>query len=281
MRVRRTRPSLRELFDAHEGRLVHKVDHYFPIYERHLGRFVGRRPRVLEIGVAQGGSLELWHRWFGRGTVTIGVDVEERSTAFRGRRRHIEIGDQGDVAFLRRVAEEHGPFDIVLDDGSHRAEHQVLLLETLWDDLAADGVLIVEDLHTDYWPSYGGGHLRPGTFIERVKPLLDDVNAHNSREESFRPTRFTETLVGIHVYDSVVVLERGDHRPYTTSMAGRPVFDTVNDLPIDDAIPADHLARIARMNRPTRRLRRALRHPGLVVRAVERRAPGRRRDVTR
>ena len=164
-RVVLPRPTLRELFDRHEGRLIHKVDHYFPVYERHLERFRGTAPNILEIGVAQGGSIEMWHRYFGRGTTTTGLDIEPRSASLAGRRRNIFIGDQSDPAVLRRVAEQHGPFDMILDDGSHRAEHQITLIETLWNHLTPNGVLLVEDLHTDYWPEYGGGHLKPGTFI--------------------------------------------------------------------------------------------------------------------
>ncbi len=272
-RPRIAKPALRDIFDRHEGRLIHKVDHYFPIYERHFERFRGTAPTILEIGVAQGGSVEMWHAYFGRGTTTVGLDIEPRSATLArpGRRSHVVIGDQGDPDVLRRIAAEHGPFDIILDDGSHRAEHQLILLDTLWDELTEDGVLLVEDLHTDYWPNYGGGHLRPGTFIERIKPLLDDINAFNSREDSFQPTRWTSTLTGIHVYDSVVVLERGKHQPFTTSMAGRPSFDTVNGLPVSEAISDEHQARMAEMNTPARRIRRAVLNPGLVVDGVRRR----------
>ncbi|MGB3737589.1 MAG: class I SAM-dependent methyltransferase, partial [Ilumatobacter sp.] len=185
------RRSLRSIFDRHEGRLIHKVDHYFPIYERHLERFRGTKPTILEIGVAQGGSIEMWHEYFGRGTTTVGLDLEARSTELAGHRRHIVIGDQGDPSVLLDVAAKYGPFDMILDDGSHRAEHQLTLIDTLWDHLTDDGVLLVEDLHTDYWPEYGGGHLRADTFIERIKPLLDDINAYNSREDSFQPSHWT------------------------------------------------------------------------------------------
>lgn len=253
---------------------MHKVDHYFPIYERHLERFRGTSPTILEIGVAQGGSIEMWHAYFGRGTTTVGLDLEQRSATLAGPRRHIVIGDQGDPDVLLGVAERFGPFDMILDDGSHRAEHQLTLIDTLWDHLTDDGVLLVEDLHTDYWPEYGGGHLRPGTFIERIKPLLDDINAHNSRETSFEPSHWTETLVGISVYDSVVVLERGRHEPFTTSMAGRPSFDTVNGLPLDQALSDEQRERMEEMNQPVRRVLRALRHPELIISTV-------RRSVTR
>ncbi len=42
----------------------------------------------------------------------------------------VEIGDQEDPAFLRLVAERHGPFDIVIDDGGHRMRQQIVSVET-------------------------------------------------------------------------------------------------------------------------------------------------------
>ncbi len=39
--------------------------HYFPIYPATSGPYRGRRVRVLEIGVYRGGSLDMWHWFFG------------------------------------------------------------------------------------------------------------------------------------------------------------------------------------------------------------------------
>ena len=53
------------LFHAHEGRPISKWTHYFDIYDRYLARFRDRPVTMLEIGVSQGGSLELWRRYLG------------------------------------------------------------------------------------------------------------------------------------------------------------------------------------------------------------------------
>ncbi|NND73969.1 MAG: class I SAM-dependent methyltransferase [Ilumatobacter sp.] len=247
--------SLREIFDRNEGRLIHKCDHYFEIYERHFARFRGRAPRILEIGVFHGGSLEMWRTYFGRGTHVVGVDIEPRCATLAGRGIDIRIGDQGDAAFLRRVAEEDGPFDIVIEDGSHLPEHQILAFAELWPSVNDGGVLLVEDLCTNYWPEYGGRRGGEGMFMEFVKPLVDEINGFNSRTDDFEPTDFTRTCTGMHVYDSVVVFDRGDHRPLNTSMTGRPSFGTVDEL------EPHHVAAIEAMNRPMRRVRRAMRSP--------------------
>ena len=125
-------PSLRELFERNEGRLIHKWMHYFPIYERHFAPYRGTAPTFLEIGVSHGGSLDMWRRWFGRGTHVIGIDIDERCAALAGRGIDVRIGDQADLDFLDAIVDEFGPFDIILDDGGHFPEAQIASLERLW-----------------------------------------------------------------------------------------------------------------------------------------------------
>lgn len=261
------RPGLREIFDSNDGRLIHKCEHYFPIYERHLGTFRGKAPRVLEIGVFHGGSLDMWRRYFGRGTHIVGVDIEPRCKSLERPGVEIRIGDQGDPEFVAALAAD-GPFDIVIDDGSHLPAHQILALEQLWPSVKVGGVLLVEDLCTNYWPEYGGAPRLPGTFMEYVKPLIDDVNAYNSRTEGFEPSTWTRTVGGMHVYDSVVVFDRADTAPLATVMSGRPVFADVAGYDPADLLTPEHLAAIERQNRPLARATRAVRQPTETLRRL-------------
>jgi SAM-dependent methyltransferase len=254
-------PSLRQIFDRNEGRLIHKCDHYFPIYERHLSAFRGRSPRVLEIGVSQGGSLDMWRRYFGRGTHIVGVDIEPRCADLARRGIDIRIGDQGDTTFLRSLVTDDGPFDVIIEDGSHHPAHQILALEELWPALNTGGVMLIEDLCTNYWPEYGGGWGKPDTFMEHIKPLVDELNAFNETAGEHPPTEFTRTCTGMHVYDSVVVFDRAPHEPLHTSMSGRPAFDTLYGNDALAGLEPEHLAAIEAMNRPHRRLLRVLRAP--------------------
>lgn len=252
--------SLEELFERNEGRLIHKWMHYFDIYERHFAPFRGHRPKVLEIGVSHGGSLDLWSTWFGRGTEIVGVDIDPRTEALARPGIAIRIGDQGDPDFLDRLAAD-GPFDVIIDDGSHRPAHQMLTLTKLWPALRTGGVFLVEDLHSNYWPEYGGSPGQPDTFIEFVKTLVDDLNAYHSRTPGFEPTEWTRTLGGLHVYDSVVVLDRADREPPHHRMTGRPVFDTVYGTDVNGFLDATHKSEIEKMNRLHRRAIRGLSSP--------------------
>ena len=73
---------LREYFDAHRsGKGIYKWLHYFDIYDEHFSRFRGKDVTVLEIGVASGGSLEMWKAYFGNEAQIYGVDIRPECKA--------------------------------------------------------------------------------------------------------------------------------------------------------------------------------------------------------
>ena len=41
--------------------MIHKWHHYFKMYDLHFNRFIDKNPTILEIGVSEGGSLEMWN----------------------------------------------------------------------------------------------------------------------------------------------------------------------------------------------------------------------------
>lgn len=156
------------LFYGYDGdHLINKWNHFLPIYSRLFAPYRngmpdGRPLRFLEIGVYEGGSLDLWRRFFGESAILYGIDVDPRCAVFDGRAAQVRIGSQADPAFLRSVVAEMGGVDIVLDDGSHVASHQRVSFETLFPLLAEDGLYVAEDLHTSYWRDYEGGYRRKG-----------------------------------------------------------------------------------------------------------------------
>ncbi len=191
-----------------ERRVIHKWKHYFPIYERHLGPFVDRSVALLEIGCGDGGSLQMWKRYFGPHAQIVGLDIEPRCKEFEDDQIAVRIGSQDDPAVLDGLVAEFGPFDVVIDDGSHIQAHVAASFGRLYAGLSKNGVYLIEDLHTAYWPDFGGGEGRPDTFIEIAKKLVDELNADHRREPG-AATEFTRTTHSICFYDSVVVFERG------------------------------------------------------------------------
>lgn len=104
----------------------HKWTHYFPIYQSIFGPLRAEPLRILEIGIWHGASLKLWRQYFEHPkTVLVGIDVlsECMESDAPAAGIHVRIGSQADPAFLQRVIEEFGPFDLIIDDGSHHSSH--------------------------------------------------------------------------------------------------------------------------------------------------------------
>ena len=113
-------PSVRErgdddfsriFYDYNGDGVVHKWGHYMPIYSKLFEPFrkrsrSGRAIRFLEIGVAKGGSLDMWRQYFGNEAVIFGIDIDPACADFNGKNAEVRIGSQADPAFLLSVAQE-------------------------------------------------------------------------------------------------------------------------------------------------------------------------------
>ena len=124
---------------------------YLEFYELFFAPLQDRQPTILEIGVFNGASLKTWEEYFSTSDI-IGLDITPTSKRFEQGRITIELADQSNIEELTRIAVKHGPFDIIIDDGSHMWNHQITSLRTLFPFLNNDGIYIVEDLHTNYGP---------------------------------------------------------------------------------------------------------------------------------
>jgi cephalosporin hydroxylase len=206
--------ELERLYYGHTGKRIFKWHHYLAHYERHLRDLRARAQagpvRILEIGVLGGGSLQLWRKYFGPNAVIYGIDIDPSCKQHEGEGCHVRIGSQDDPAFLREVVKEMGGIDMVLDDGSHVGRHQVASFRALWPLLAMNGLYVCEDLHTAYWAGqWEGGQNKPGTFIETVKAMIDEMHAWYAGISSpVGDMGLKTSLTGLHVYDSIVFLEK-------------------------------------------------------------------------
>lgn len=195
-------------FLTNRERSVHKWMHYFPAYERHFARFVNTDVVMIEIGSGDGGSAQMWKRYFGPHARIYSLDIRPAVANYAEDQIEFRIGDQGDVEFLARVIKETGPPDVILDDGSHKMQHMLASFEFLYPLVSKNGVYAIEDMHTCYWPAYGGGLRAPESFMEHCKTLIDELNADFTKG-ALAPNAFTRSTLSMHFYDSMVFFEKG------------------------------------------------------------------------
>lgn len=201
--------DLEKFFFANTGRKINKWRHYFEAYDRHLARFRGTDVHLLEIGVFQGGSLQMWRDYFGPQAIIYGVDINPLCKQFEDENTHIIIGDQEDRDFLKGLSKSIPRIDVLIDDGGHSMKQQIHTFEELFKNVSNNGVFLCEDTHTSYWKNYGGGYKRRGTFMEYSKGLIDQLNAWHSEDTgNFKVDDFTRTARSMHFYDSMVIIEK-------------------------------------------------------------------------
>lgn len=134
--------------------------------------------KMLEIGIHQGGSLKFWRDLYGPDLKLYGLDIKQECSAFAPiPADEVFIGSQTDTALLDSIVQAHGPFDLIIDDGSHQNPHILATFNHMFEALRPGGIYIVEDMFTSYWERYGGGLRRPDTFVERCKGYVDTMYA--------------------------------------------------------------------------------------------------------
>ncbi len=134
---------LRNYFDSHKvGRGIWKWEHYFEMYQRHFQKFVGREVHVVEVGIYSGGSLDLWKNYFGDQCKVYGVDIEEACRSYANETTSIFIGDQADREFWKRFRKAVPKVDILIDDGGHEPEQQIVTLEEMLPHIRNGGVYL-------------------------------------------------------------------------------------------------------------------------------------------
>lgn len=182
-------PTLNELSTLYGSDKWGMLHWYTQHYERHFTPVRYQPVRVLEIGVggynleSMGGeSLYMWQRFFPRGLI-FGLDIHAKPM-ISGPRVRVVQGDQNDPDFLQDFAVRHGPFDIVIDDGSHINEHVRTSYEALFRHVRPGGLYVIEDLHTSYWPTLGGEPPpgSPSTTMGLLKDLIDRIHLREYTE---------------------------------------------------------------------------------------------------
>lgn len=217
-------PTLRELYASHAGKVSDKWSLYLDVYERVLAHYRHRPVAFVEVGVQNGGSLELWARYLPLATVLVGCDIDPKcgGLVFDDPRISVVVGDANTDAAYRSIRARAPTYDIFIDDGSHTSRDIVLGFCNFFRHVKPGGVYIVEDLHCSYMPQWGGGIDRGDTSMEFMKVLADFVNlpywqrdrAPASLLDPFFPEGTRPDLaafrdiLSVGFYDSMCVVEK-------------------------------------------------------------------------
>jgi SAM-dependent methyltransferase len=170
--------SLVQLYERHDGKVSDKWESYLYLYDELFVKYRNENIRLLEIGVQNGGSLELWSRYFKNAELIVGCDINPacRALAYEDPRVKIVVGDVNLDRTRDEIKNISSDYHVVIDDGSHRSDDIVRAFTFLFERVVPGGVYIAEDLHCSYWAEWNGGLFRSASAMNFFKVLADVVN---------------------------------------------------------------------------------------------------------
>ena len=189
------------------------INNYLFFYHRYFSGLRGKSDlRLLEIGVHEGASLKMWEEYFPHAEIIVGMDVNPLAKCFEGGRIVVELGDQSDPERLAFIGHQHGPFDIVLDDGSHIWDHQVTSLRNLFEYVKPGGFYVLEDLATSfggYVAAYRGvtGIAPPVSYVTQLATYVtggEHCSYSNEQDTFLRLAASQITSVCFHRFTAII-----------------------------------------------------------------------------
>ena len=221
--------SLFELYREHHGKVSDKWSIYVSEYDRLFSSYRDRPIRMLEIGIQNGGSLEIWSKYFLNAETLLGCDINPdcAKLTYEDPRINVVVGDANTDATETEILTRSPSFDLIIDDGSHTSGDIVKSFARYFRHLSHGGIFLAEDLHCSYWSTFEGGLYYPYSSISFFKRLADVVNHEHWGIEKERKqllqgfakqfaTGFEESdLAEIHsieFFNSVCVVHKRDPR---------------------------------------------------------------------
>ncbi|WP_367269958.1 glycosyltransferase [uncultured Pseudacidovorax sp.] len=170
--------KLRRLYQEHQGKVSDKWSVYLDTYETLFAEYVHQSARVLEIGIQNGGSLEIMARFLPQAERIVGCDIDPLCEGLRYEdpRIAVIVGDAVSDEVQARVLALCPSFDLVIDDGSHTSRDIVRAFARYFPTIREGGAFVAEDLHCSYWAAFEGGLFHPQSSLAFFRALVDVIN---------------------------------------------------------------------------------------------------------
>lgn len=170
--------TLLDLYKSHTGKVSDKWSLYLHEYDRLFAPYREQAISMLEIGIQNGGSVEIWSQYFPNARKFVGCDINPdcNNLNFEDSRITVIVGDATTAQTRERILQKSLSFDLIIDDGSHTSGDIVKSFLQYFPMLRDGGLFVVEDLHCSYWEEYEGGLFYPYSSLSFFKLLVDIVN---------------------------------------------------------------------------------------------------------
>ena len=194
--------------------------HYYTQHYHTFFHHLREQPiKFLEIGVGgyndpeKGGeSLRMWKEYFPKAQI-YAIDICDKSL-LEEERITIYKGSQVDKKFLKKIVNEIGEFDIIIDDGSHLNEHIIKTFQILFPTLKKNGIYAIEDLQTSYWRHFGGDSLNlnnKSTAMNYFKKMIHGLNFQEFHNPFYTPSYTDKNITGMSFFHNMLFIQKGNN----------------------------------------------------------------------
>lgn len=161
---------------------------YTMVYDMFLRPYqrMGSAMRLGEVGILNGASVRMWREYFPEASLSaFDIDkgaLEKVSTIHGVSAYHVDAGESGGLrAALSEATEGGKKFTVLLEDASHRLDHQLVFLREAIEFVAPGGLLIIEDIFREI----------PAARFQEALDLISEKVANAVLVQPEHPYRFT------------------------------------------------------------------------------------------
>ena len=168
--------SIENIHNSNLGKVSNKWSSYLHYYDKILNPLKYESIKLLEIGIQNGGSLETWCKYFENAEKIIGCDINEKCKAliYSDPRVEVIVGNANSHNVYEKIIAQ-GPYNIIIDDGSHLSEDILISFLNYFPALKPGGIYIIEDTHAIYWRKETNIFNKTSAF-EFFKDITDIIN---------------------------------------------------------------------------------------------------------
>ena len=191
---------------ANASRFSSKLSSYFADYELMFSSFRNQKVTIVEIGVLDGGSLQMWKTFFGPSARVIGVEANPEALNLVAQGFEIYIINQENANSWRTVLPTIGNIDILIDDGGHTSLGQIMTcLETV-NFINDGGLIVIEDTHSSFLKEFGmPSRYSFSNWVSLIEKILDLQYLNKSEKVSAEVANFAKRIRSITKFRSMTV----------------------------------------------------------------------------
>jgi len=216
-----------------------KCDTYFQAYEEIFNKYVEKKITFVEVGVLHGGSLFMWKEYFGKKARIIGIDLPPKAKELEKYGFEIYIGSQSDESFWKDFFTKVGKIDILLDDGGHGNDQQIITLVESIHNTNDDGIIVIEDVHASYMKRFGNPSKH--SFVNYSKYLINVVNSRFP-DTKVKKNDFKNKIYSVSFYESIVAIKINSKKSIETTV----LKNNENEMfKVADLRTVDHFPKIS------------------------------------